>query len=169
MKQAIERALLVTWTEQDKRKNDPLHQGGWRDANDSVFSDLSVTSWQLMFARSAKNAGFAVSQVRIQRAVDFVKRCYDPRVGTFRYSFYRGSHQRTRAMAGAGIVALSQSGVHDSDMAKSAGRWLLQNSFAAYNSRLDPEFTEDRFQYRYISCAQTSAGCRGNAPRIYVE
>jgi hypothetical protein len=147
VKQAIERALLVTWTEQDKRKNDPLHQGGWRYANDSVFSDLSVTSWQLMFARSAKNAGFAVSQVRIQRAVDFVKRCYDPRVGTFRYSFYRGSHQRTRAMAGAGIVAISQSGVHDSDMAKSADRWLLQNSFAAYNSRLDPEFTEDRFHY----------------------
>ena len=47
-------------------KDSPADRGGWRYIHDldDVDSDLSVTGWQLMFLRSARNAGFEVPNER---------------------------------------------------------------------------------------------------------
>ncbi len=46
-------------------------------------SDISVTGWQIMALRTAKNVGCDVPAENIDRAVEFIKRCQDPRSGGF--------------------------------------------------------------------------------------
>ena len=114
LKSAIQKALYATLQMQRWPKRRPEDSGGWRyiDKFEDIDSDLSVTGWELMFLRSAKNAGFAVPKESIDDAIAFVKRSFDPRNGMFIYSAQRPS--RTRSMAGAGIVALAHAGLHHS-------------------------------------------------------
>ena len=43
-------------------------------------------------------------------------------------------------MAGAGIVSLSLSGRHDSELARKAGDWLLKRPFSRYNEHNNADF-----------------------------
>ena len=58
-------------------KNDN-NRGGWRYTPDSGDSDMSVTVWQTMALRAAKNAGMDVPREAIDEAVSYIKRCYEP-------------------------------------------------------------------------------------------
>lgn len=139
IKKSLERALEYSIAEQNKPKADPRFKGGWcyrlqwpPGRSGGWYSDLSVTSWNLLFLRSAKNAGFAVPVQVIDEAVEFVKRSYDPVQKTFLYKI--GDKDVSRAMSGAGIVALSMSGYHDSPMAKDAAKWILARPLDRYNN-----------------------------------
>ncbi|MFT5407097.1 MAG: hypothetical protein ACI9DF_005969, partial [Verrucomicrobiales bacterium] len=68
---AIERGLEFSWRLQFARKERDTDRGGWRYLykRDEVESDLSVTGWQLMFLRSAKNAEFDVPKEFIDAAM----------------------------------------------------------------------------------------------------
>ncbi len=82
----IENALQATTVMQRWPKRFDADRGGWRYLNqlppnatsfgDYRDADLSVVGWQLMFMRSAKNAGFEVPEKSIQDAVAYVQRCY---------------------------------------------------------------------------------------------
>lgn len=150
---AIRKALAATLEMQAWPKDSPADRGGWRyiDKFDDVDSDLSVTGWQLMFLRSARNAGFEVPNERIDDAVAFVKRSFDQRNGIFIYSTRRPS--RTRSMAGAGILALAHAGFHHSEEAKRAGDWLLAHGFEQYNTTI-PGQPSDRYHYGLFNCCQ---------------
>jgi Prenyltransferase and squalene oxidase repeat len=150
---AIRRALDATLEMQAWPKDSPADRGGWRyvDDFDEVDSDLSITGWQLMFLRSARNAGFEVPTERIDDAVSFVKRSFDPRQGIFIYSTRRPS--RTRSMAGAGILALAHAGFHRSEEAQRAGDWLLAHGFEDYNATI-PGQRSDRYHYGLFNCCQ---------------
>jgi hypothetical protein len=50
--------------------------GGWRYTPDSYDSDLSASVWQVSALRAAKNAGIEVPKESIDRAVEYIKRCY---------------------------------------------------------------------------------------------
>jgi hypothetical protein len=50
--------------------------GGWRYTPDSYDSDLSASVWQVSALRAAKNAGIEVPKASIDRAVEYIKRCY---------------------------------------------------------------------------------------------
>ena len=67
-------------------------------------ADLSITSWQLMFLRSAVNAGFDVPVEHVDSAVGYVTRCYDARHRSFSYAAH--DKRFSRAMAGAGALSL---------------------------------------------------------------
>ena len=74
----IEKAIAATLEMQrwgDKQKE---YEGGWRyvTRHPAGDSDLSVTGWQLMFLRSAKDAGFDVPKKSIDLAVNFVENCF---------------------------------------------------------------------------------------------
>jgi hypothetical protein len=150
---AIRKALVATLEMQVWPKDSPADRGGWRyvDNFDDVESDLSVTGWQLMFLRSARNAGFEVPTDRIDDAVAFVKRSFDGRQGVFIYSTRRPS--RTRSMAGAGILALAHAGFHNSEEARRAGDWLLAHGFERYNATM-PGQSSDRYHYGLFTCCQ---------------
>ncbi len=150
---AIRKALAATLEMQMWPKKSPADRGGWRyiEEFDDVDSDLSVTGWQLMFLRSARNAGFEVPAERIDDAVAFVKRNFDRRDGIFLYSTRRPS--RTRSMAGAGILALAHAGFHHSEEAQRAGDWLLAHGFEQYNATI-PGQASDRYHYGLFNCCQ---------------
>jgi hypothetical protein len=150
---AIDKALEATLVMQQWPKDMPRDRGGWRyiDDFDRTDSDLSVTGWQLMFLRSAQNAGFNVPKERIEEAVAFVRRSYDTREGIFVYN--RSNSSRTRSMAGAGILALAHSGLHHTEESRRSGDWLLRHQFGDYNVAL-PGARSDRYHYGVFTCCQ---------------
>ena len=48
-------------------------------------ADISVTGWQVMALRAAKNVGCDVPAQPIERAIAYIKRCNDPGSGAYRY------------------------------------------------------------------------------------
>jgi len=154
----IEKALEATLVMQRWPKRYPLDKGEWRYLNQQAEynSDLSVSGWQLMFLRSAKNAGFEVPQAPIDEAVSFVRNCYREKFGTF-LLHATDKDFRSRGMAGAGILALAHAGFHDAPEALQAGDWILKNDFRRYNVVKpfgQPEWPDDRYHYSAFNCAQ---------------
>ncbi|MGD9856354.1 MAG: prenyltransferase/squalene oxidase repeat-containing protein, partial [Planctomycetaceae bacterium] len=150
---AIERALQLTRKEQARPKRFPEDRGGWRYMRQfgDTDADLSVTAWELMFLRSARNAEFDVPEEWITEAMDYVRRTFDRREQGFRYGLRGEDSYCSRGMVGAGVVALSLGGEHDSEMTQLAGKWILRNSFDRYNGSNHPE---DRYHYSAFYCSQ---------------
>jgi hypothetical protein len=153
IRQAIDKALEYTRKQQLRFKRNPDDRGGWRyvhrDGTDD--SDLSVTAWQLMFLRSARNAEFNVPKEWTREAMEYVHRTFDVREKMFRYGLSPESRYLSRGMLGAGIVCLELGGEHHSEMARLAGDSILQSSFERYNA-----FThrDDRYHYGAFYCSQ---------------
>jgi hypothetical protein len=135
IKPAVESARDFTLKFQGRPKRE-LDVGGWRylRPHHDADSDLSVTSWHLLFLRSAKNAGIDVPSANIDAALAYVERSFHKDQGFFTYTV-DNSHL-SRGMVGAGILSLSLAGKHDSDMAHRAGQWILRNGFTRYNQPL---------------------------------
>lgn len=101
----------------------PDHAGGWRYQPTSHDSDLSVTGWQLIALRAAKDAGCAVPAQAIDDAVAYVKRCA-AKQGGFAYQPGQGpNNPRT----GTGILALEICGRHLTDEAVAGARYLAEH------------------------------------------
>jgi hypothetical protein len=128
-------------------------QGGWRYDQrwQSSDSDQSVTSWQLMFMRSCRNAGFDVPSAQVDEALAYVRRCHNRKDGTFWYALRGTERVTTRAMVGAGTLSLSLGGQHETPEARQAGDWLLAHPFNTYRGRVMPL---DRFFYGTFYCSQ---------------
>jgi len=160
LKPAILAALNFTRRNQTLPKQSPSEVGGWRYLYSDTYgeSDLSVTAWQLMFLRSAKNAEFDVPKQYIDDAVLFVENCWDNNQGVF---FYRktGSERRfSRGMVGAGVLSLAMAGKHETTVAQRAGEWLLKYPFRAFGERIG---SGDRFFYSTYYCSQAMAQLGG--------
>jgi len=163
---AVEKAVAFALKRLPTPKHDPRDKGGWRYVRPWAGgdSDLSITSWHLMFLRSAKNAGFEIPPDCIEEGVAYVNRCFDRQRGTFVYSVRQGHRHATRAMAGAGILALSLGGVHGSEPARAAGVWLLRNPFPGYNRRT---VEHERFHYGIFYCSQGMFQLGGRYWKVY--
>ncbi|MDT8390866.1 MAG: hypothetical protein RRC34_10205 [Lentisphaeria bacterium] len=113
--EAAAAALRVTIQAQ-VRQNGP-HRGGWRYEPDSRDADLSVTAWQVLTLRAAKNCGFDIPDRVIQDALDYVRGLHSG-AG---FSYQQG-RPPTPAMQAAGIVCLKIMGADTSaaDKAKIA-------------------------------------------------
>ena len=137
---AIERSLVFMRRQQTKPKRRPIDNGGWRyiRRRTTIDADLSVTSWQLTFLRSAKNAEFDVPESHVDEGMAYVKGCFDAEEQTFIYGHSERDHIATLGVAGGGIVSMALGGEHDSEMAKQSGRWILQQSFQRYNRGAGP-------------------------------
>jgi hypothetical protein len=108
-------------------KND-ANRGGWRYSPDAGDSDMSITCWQTMALRAAKNAGMDVPKESIDLAVRYIKGLYDPGdrrggLGGFGYSG-RGREISTTA---EGLLALLVCGDYESDEVKGASERLFKN------------------------------------------
>jgi hypothetical protein len=155
MQQAIQKALTASLEMQRWPKDNEADKGGWRyvDDRDQSDSDLSVTGWELMFLRSARNAGFDVPKEAIDDAVAYVLRCYSKEHGTFQYWIDRGDG-RSRGMAGAGILALAHAGHHDSPEVQKAAEWILQQKFEPYNTVAPFNNDRDHYHFGVFGCCQ---------------
>jgi hypothetical protein len=86
---------------------------------------MSVTGWQILALRAARNLGCDVPAERIDLAMQFVQQCRDPRSNGYCYT--PGAHV-TSACTGTGILALELCGKdrHHSREALLAGSHLLK-------------------------------------------
>ena len=155
MRVAIVKAIAFARKTQQIRKAFPGDQGGWRylSPGHRDYSDLSVVSWFLMFFRSARNAEFEVPKVYVDDAMGYVRRCFHTREKAFVYRLTSRNDPRAfrRGVVGAGIVALSLAGQHNTEMAQQAGQWVLRNGFDEYNGT--PHY-KDRYHYSAYYCSQ---------------
>ncbi len=103
VRKALEKAVALILKAQ---RTNGIHKGGWRYQiahNDGA--DMSVTGWQLLALRAAKNLGCDVPASTIERAVEYVKRCQGP--AGFKYTPYGGV---TLPCTGTGVLALELCG-----------------------------------------------------------
>jgi Prenyltransferase and squalene oxidase repeat len=160
LKPAIANALKFTRRDQTLPKAYPGDQGGWRYVYSDSYgdSDLSVTAWQLMFLRSAKNAEFDVPKQYVDEAVGYVRRCWEESQGVFYYKKSGSEFRWSRGMVGAGILCLAMAGQHDTTIAQRAGDWLLNYPFRGFGERIG---SGDRFFYSTYYCSQAMAQLGG--------
>ena len=160
-KQAIEQALKFSRQLQLRAKAPP-DKGGWRYVRlnpSAIDSDLSVTGWQLMFMRSAKNAEFDVPTAYVEEATAYVLRLWDPGSGSFFYRNYENvGGSASRGMVGAGIVSLSMGGQHQTREALAAGDWLLAHPYRRFGEIVS---ARDRFFYGAYYSSQAMAQLGG--------
>jgi len=111
---------------------DDRNAGGWRYLPESRDSDLSISVWQVMALRSAKNAGFEIPGQAIERAVGYLKRCYKVKRGpdgrpltvTTSACAYEPGQNPEYAMAAAGLLALQVCGEYDAPEVLGSADWL---------------------------------------------
>lgn len=108
-------------------------RGGWRYQPASADADLSVTVWQVMALRAAKNAGLIVPKETIDEAVAYLRRSYfSPRdkdgvVLDRKSAFaYQPGAGPSYAMGSAGLLALQVCGEYDAPETAGATQWLRE-------------------------------------------
>jgi hypothetical protein len=96
------------------------NQGGWRYEPTSNDSDLSLTGWQTMALRSAKNIGITVPGASIQAAVNYIRQHAGPEGGFD----YQGKND-SPVLRGVGLLALPVCGAYDApELAKSTAKMV---------------------------------------------
>jgi hypothetical protein len=153
IRQAVLKALEFTRKQQLRPKRNPAERGGWRYLHTSGVNDadLSLTAWQIMFLRSARNADFKIPEEWVKEAMGYVHRSFDVEERGFVYALSGDERYCSRGMVGAGIVCLELGGEHHSETAKVAGDWILHRSFEPYKNFSHPE---DRYHYGAFYCSQ---------------
>src|SRR5262245_6334168 len=93
--------LAVRLLQSAQARRGGQNDGGWRYSIQPGDADMSVTAWQVMALRAAKNVGCDVPADVIDRAVEYVKRSRDGSSGGYKYPPY--GHV-TLACTGAAIL-----------------------------------------------------------------
>lgn len=87
-------------------------QGGWRYSPSPGDHDISVTVMQVVALNSAKEAGIAVPDATMRKAVQYVRSCYDANSGGFNYQ--PGAYGPAFPRSAAGVMSLIMAGERDS-------------------------------------------------------
>ena len=158
MAPVIEKAIAATLEMQRWGGKAKKNKNGWRylTKRKEGDSDLSVTGWQLMFLRSARNAGFDVPTESIDGAVKYIENCFWKDRNRRVHVYLAGNRSKvTRSMAGAGILAMAHAGKHNSKEAIASGDCLLKYDFSEYDSEKAPYGKRaDRYHYGAVLCTQ---------------
>jgi hypothetical protein len=125
LKPALEKAVdVILKAQRDGGMNNP-QRGGWRYLASGKDADISVTGWQVLALRAAKNLGCDVPAEKINLALEYVRRCQDPISGGF---CYMPGGPVTVACTGTCILALELCGKERRDQEVTrGGGYLLRN------------------------------------------
>ena len=149
---ALAKAVAVILKAQ---RRDEANEGGWRYRVAPVQgADLSVTGWQIMALRGARNVGCDVPTATIDRAIGYVKRCRDARSGGFRYMPFSPV---TIPCTGTGVLALELCGKkeHRSDAVLAGAAHLIRSENL-------PRWGDDHFFYGVYYGSQATFQVGGN-------
>ena len=133
IREKCQKAIDLILRSQKVQKNQ-AQQGGWRYSPDSRDADLSVTIWQLMALRSAKNSGLDVPTSSITDAIKYLERSYksklddqgEPIDKKSGFAYQPGGHPEYTTTA-AGLLAMQVCGQYQSPFVLGAADWLLDN------------------------------------------
>ena len=120
--EVLGKALRLILSAQQVKKAAP-YQGGWRYQPTATDSDISLTGWQLMALRSARNNGASVPVEAIERAVKFVLRCH---AGDGGFSYQPGGPPGL-ARTGVALLCLELCGRHREKVCVEAGKYVLKS------------------------------------------
>lgn len=139
-----------------QRKEGPF-KGGWRYQVFGTDADLSITGWQVLALRAARNIGCDIPGERIDWALDFVLQCRNPQNGAFRY---QPGGRETAACTGTGILCLELAGKgkHRCREALEGGTWILKNP---------PVWGQEHFSYTNYYTAQAMFQLGGNYWQVH--
>jgi hypothetical protein len=101
-RQRIHAELAKAVEAQAVQKPDP-HAGGWRYDRKSGDSDLSLSGWNALALRAARDVGVDVPKDAVQKAVGFVLKCYNANDKGFSYQAGGGAQVGPTAI---GILSL---------------------------------------------------------------
>ncbi|TWT60079.1 prenyltransferase/squalene oxidase repeat-containing protein [Rubinisphaera italica] len=122
-RRALERAIRLILEAQAVPKSE-RQRGGWRYQPSSRDSDLSVTGWQLLALRAAKDIGCDVPAESIDLAVEYVKMCATRDQKGFGYQPGGGP---TATRTGTGILCMEVCGVHESPEAVGGAEYIIKD------------------------------------------
>ncbi len=144
--------------------------GGWRYQITPGDADMSVTAWQVMALRAAKNVGCDVPATIIDQAVDYVKRSQDRNTTWgFRYTPYG---RVTLACTGAGILSLElcRKEFHGSEESTNAAKFLANQLANDANRDGDGHYRrQQHFFYGVYYMSQAMFQVGGNYWKWYRE
>lgn len=119
---ALSRAVNVLYAAQDVAR-DALHAGGWRYDPTSSDSDLSVSVWCIHALLACRNASVDVPQGRLDRAGDYIARCWREKQRGYSYTPH---DEPSPGLTGAALACLQMMGAgHRADIA-AASRLVLE-------------------------------------------
>jgi hypothetical protein len=134
LRSRLQRAIELIMRSQDVVKSE-ANRGGWRYEPGSTDSDISVSVWQLMSLRAAKNAGLDVPKEAVDKAVAYIKRSYRSErdaqgnptnmEAAFSYEPYGG--RQTFSTTAAGVLSLQVSGNYEALEATGGANYLMKN------------------------------------------
>jgi len=147
-----EKAIKLIIRAQQVPKSE-ANRGGWRYEPASSDSDISVSVWQLMSLRAAKNSGIEVPKEAIDNGIAYIKRSYRAErdsngnlkqlEAAFSYEPYGG--RQTFSTTSAGLLSLQVAGQYDAPEVLGSSNWLL---------KFPPELNEPWFYYGCYYYAQ---------------
>lgn len=120
IKDPLERAAKFIVKTQGVAKKNPIHAGGWRYNSNSDDSDLSVSGWQIMALKSAKNAGIDIPQEAFDKASKYLWAMFGGD------GFGYAEPGRSPSMTGVGVLCAQFLGHGSDDRVKRALRYLRQ-------------------------------------------
>lgn len=100
--------------------------GGWRYQPRPADGDISITVMQVMALRSAADAGIYVPKKTFERAVFFIRSCYNKREKGFTYMANSGGAGFARTAAG--ITSMQSLGLGGDPIVKEAIPFLMSRS-----------------------------------------
>ncbi len=152
VREMAEKGIKLILRSQQTPKSE-ANRGGWRYEPSSSDSDISVTVWQLMSLRAAKNSGIEVPKEAIDKAIAYIKRSYRAERDSngqlkqmdaaFSYEPYGG--RQTFSTTSAGLLSLQVAGQYDIPEVLGSSNWLL---------KFPPEVNEPWFFYGCYYYAQ---------------
>jgi hypothetical protein len=104
---------------------DARDYGGWRYEPDSVDADISVTGWVILALKAAYNAGFTIPDWTLQKAAQFIRKCFNERDQAFAYQV-GGSISCSRT--GTGMLSLQMCGFPQDSLIPQAARFMQNNA-----------------------------------------
>jgi hypothetical protein len=126
-----QKAIDLIVRSQKARKHNPKYEGGWRYTPDANDADLSITVWQVMALRAAKNSGLTVPKDTIDAAIAYIKRSYhggnrkNGRITNLKSAFaYEPDHGPTFSTASEGLLALQVCGDYTAEELTGTVTWL---------------------------------------------
>ncbi len=121
-REVLQGAIKLIVDAQNHPKSSAEHDGGWRYQPTSGDADLSVTAWQLLALRAAKDIGCDVPADNIDRAIAYIRRLHVKHDGGFGYMV---GHSSSVTRSGTGIVALEVCGEHRTQETLAAAKLIL--------------------------------------------
>ena len=134
LRSMLEGAVALIIRSQQVPKSE-ANRGGWRYEPQSSDSDISVSVWQLMTLRAAKNAGFDVPREAIDNAIAYIKRSYrverdangNPKSNAAAFSYEPYGGRQTFSTTAAGLLSLQVCGQYETPEVTGSANWLLKS------------------------------------------